>query len=174
MLVDTTTWSHLMSNPTIGFLLSSPGRFLAIGCGLGLSPKAPGTVGTLGGFVLAAALLSMPVWAWLAVLVLAFVGGCYICDEAGRALGVPDHGGIVWDEIVAFALVLMCVPATPGVWVAAFVLFRMFDILKPWPISVADSRFKNGFGVMLDDLLAAGFAIAALRGGLFAWQMMIS
>jgi phosphatidylglycerophosphatase A len=77
---------------------------------------------------------------------------------------VADHGGMVWDEIVAFALVLLFTPAG-WLWIAlAFALFRLFDILKPWPIRLADTRLKNGFGVMFDDLLAAGYAIAALKG----------
>ena len=85
-----------------------------------------------------------------------------VCDR--RALGVADHGGMVWDEIVAFALVLLFTPAG-WLWMAlAFALFRLFDILKPWPIRVADRHLKNGFGVMFDDLLAAAFAIAVLKG----------
>ena len=100
----------------------------------------------------------------IVLVIAAFLFGVWACARTGRALGVPDHGGIVWDEIVAFALVLLFTP--PG-WpwaVAAFALFRLFDILKPWPIRLADRRLKNGFGVMFDDLLAAGYAIAALKG----------
>lgn len=146
------------------FLLSGVGRFFALGCGLGLVPRAPGTFGTLGGYLLVLPLLELPLQVALLVLVLTFVWGCKICDEAGSALGVPDHGSIVWDEIVAFALVLLVVPKTALAWGAAFLLFRFFDIAKPWPINVVDARFKNGFGVMLDDLVAAIFAIALYYG----------
>jgi phosphatidylglycerophosphatase A len=158
------------STPSLRFLLSSPSRFLALGCGLGLAPKAPGTFGTLGGFVLAWLLVGTPVWAWSLWLSVSFVVGCWICDEAGRGLGVPDHGSIVWDEIVAFALVLLCMPLALWSWGAAFVLFRFFDILKPWPINLADARLKNGFGVMFDDFLAALYAIACLLGGPAVWH----
>ena len=154
------------SRPDLKFLFAHPAHLIAFGFGTGLAPKAPGTVGTL---------LGLPLfWAILAVapdlpnqiilLIAAFLVGIWACARAGRALGVPDHGGIVWDEIVAFALVLVFTPAT-WVWVAiAFALFRLFDILKPWPIRLADTHLKNGFGVMFDDLLAALYAIAALKG----------
>lgn len=104
----------------------------------------------------------------ISALALAFAVGCRVCDEAGRALGVVDHGGIVWDEIVAFAAVLMCVPHTWTTWVAAFVAFRFFDILKPWPIRIADAKLKNGFGIMFDDALAAIYAVLLMRVVLFA------
>jgi len=100
----------------------------------------------------------------LALLAAAFLLGIWVCARTGRALGVADHGGIVWDEIVAYALVLLFTPAG-GLWIVlAFALFRLFDILKPWPIRFFDTRLKNGFGVMFDDLLAAGYAILALKG----------
>ena len=154
------------SRPDLKFLFAHPAHLIAFGFGAGLASKAPGTVGTL---------LGLPLfWAILIVapdrpnqiilLIAAFLVGIWACTRAGRALGVPDHGGIVWDEIVAFALVLVFTPAA-WVWVAiAFALFRLFDILKPWPIRLADRRLKNGFGVMFDDLLAALYAIAALKG----------
>ena len=100
----------------------------------------------------------------IVLVIAAFLFGVWACARTGRALGVPDHGGIVWDEIVAFALVLLFTP--PGwPWIAlAFALFRLFDILKPWPIRLADAHLKNGFGVMFDDLLAALYAIAIIKG----------
>ncbi|MDP2056795.1 MAG: phosphatidylglycerophosphatase A [Thiobacillus sp.] len=158
--------------PDFKFLLAHPAHLIAFGFGSGLAPRAPGTVGTL---------LGLPLF-WLIVaitpdlpnqiilLIAAFLLGVWACGRAGRALGVADHGGMVWDEIVAFALVLMFTPAplfTPAGWLwlaLAFALFRLFDILKPWPIRLADTRLKNGFGVMFDDLLAAGYAIVALKG----------
>ncbi|MFN3749973.1 MAG: phosphatidylglycerophosphatase A [Thiobacillus sp.] len=154
------------SRPDLRFLFAHPAHLIAFGFGAGLAPRAPGTVGTL---------LGLPLfWAIIAIapdrpnqillLIAAFLIGVWACARAGRALGVPDHGGIVWDEIVAFALVLTFTPAAWGWVAAAFALFRLFDILKPWPIRLADRRLKNGFGVMFDDLLAAGYAIAALKG----------
>jgi phosphatidylglycerophosphatase A len=152
--------------PGLKFLLAHPAHLLAFGFGSGLAPKAPGTVGTL---------LGLPLF-WLIVaitpdlpkqiilLTATFLLGVWACGRTGRALGAADHGGMVWDEIVAFALVLMFSP-TGWPWIAlAFALFRLFDILKPWPIRLADTHLKNGFGVMFDDLLAAAYAIAALKG----------
>ena len=160
------------SRPDLKFLFAHPAHLIAFGFGSGLAPKAPGTVGTLLGlplfWLVATAAPDLP--NRIILLVAAFLLGVWACARTGRALGVADHGGIVWDEIVAFALVLMFIPAQPftpagWLWIAlAFALFRLFDILKPWPISLADARLKNGFGVMFDDLLAAGYAIAALKG----------
>jgi phosphatidylglycerophosphatase A len=152
--------------PDLKFLFAHPAHLIAFGFGSGLAPKAPGTVGTL---------LGLPLF-WLIVtvssdlpnriilLIAAFLIGVWACGRTGRALGVADHGGMVWDEIAAFALVLLFTPAG-WLWIAlAFALFRLFDILKPWPIRLADMRLKGGFGVMFDDLLAALYAIAALKG----------
>jgi len=160
------------SRPDLKFLFAHPAHLIAFGFGSGLAPKAPGTVGTLLGlplfWLVATAAPDLP--NRIILLVAAFLLGVWACARTGRALGVADHGGIVWDEIVAFALVLLFIPALPftpagWLWIAlAFALFRLFDILKPWPISLADARLKNGFGVMFDDLLAAGYAIAALKG----------
>lgn len=154
------------SRPDPAFLLRHPAHLIAFGFGAGLAPKAPGTAGTVLGLPLfwAVAALMPDLSARLALLAVAFLLGAWACARAGRALGVADHGGIVWDEIVAFALVLLFTP--PGwLWIAlAFALFRLFDILKPWPIRFFDTRLKNGFGVMFDDLLAAGYAIAVLKG----------
>ncbi len=145
-----------------GFILSAPGHFISLGFGTGLSPVAPGTVGTVVGLPLFLLVQLFPLGVQIALVVALFVFGCYICDITGQALGVPDHGGIVWDEIVAYCMVLMTVPQGWLWWLAAFVAFRIFDILKPAPIGWFDRRFKNGFGVMVDDLLAAFYAIAVL------------
>ncbi len=154
------------SRPDPAFLLRHPAHLIAFGFGAGLAPKAPGTAGTVLGLPLfwGIAALARDLPARLALLAAAFLLGVWACARAGRALGVADHGGIVWDEIVAYALVLLFTP--PGwLWIAlAFALFRLFDILKPWPIRFFDTRLKNGFGVMFDDLLAAVYAIAVLKG----------
>lgn len=158
--------------PDFKFLFAHPAHLIAFGFGSGLAPKAPGTVGTLLGlplyWLIAAAAPDLP--NRIILLIAAFLLGVWACSRTGRALGAADHGGMVWDEIVAFALVLMFIPAllfTPAgwLWIAlAFALFRLFDILKPWPIRLADAHLKNGFGVMFDDLLAAAYAIALIKG----------
>ena len=150
--------------PDKKFLLSHPAHLLAFGFGAGLMPRAPGTWGTL---------VALPIFALvrlagggsaavIAVAALLFVVGVWASGVAGRALGVADHGGIVIDEIAAFLLVLAFTPASIAWWVIAFLLFRVFDIVKPWPIRWADRAIKGGFGVMFDDLLAAGFAIGGI------------
>ncbi len=151
---------------TVRFLLAHPAHLVAFGFGSGLVPRAPGTAGTVLGlpFFWLIEIVAADRPNQIALLVAAFLVGVWACARTGRALGVADHGGIVWDEIVAFALVLVFTPSG-GLWIAtAFALFRLFDILKPWPIRSADARLKNGFGVMFDDLLAAIYAIAALKG----------
>lgn len=152
--------------PDLKFLLAHPAHLIAFGFGSGLAPKAPGTVGTLLGWplfwLLVAVAPDLP--NQLILLIAGFLLGVWACGKTGRALGVADHGGMVWDEIVAFALVLLFTP--PGwLWAGtAFLLFRFFDIIKPWPIRLADRHLKNGFGVMFDDLLAAGYALALIKG----------
>ena len=151
--------------PDLRFLLAHPAHLIAFGLGTGLAPKAPGTVGTLLGLPLfwAVTAIAPDLPNQIMLIAAAFLFGIWACARTGRALGVPDHGGIVWDEIVAFALVLMFTPTGGGWLLAAFGLFRFFDIVKPWPIRFFDTRLKNGFGVMFDDLLAAGYAIACLQ-----------
>ena len=145
-------------------LLLHPVHLVSLGFGSGLSPFAPGTVGTLAAWLLYPLLRAAPLpdMVFLALLLVCFVAGIYATHQTGRALGVPDHGAIVWDEMVAMWLVLFFTPPTL-IWQAiAVVLFRLFDIFKPPPIRQTDSRFKNGFGVMLDDLLAAAYTLLVL------------
>lgn len=150
-------------SPDTRFLFRCPAHLLALGFGAGLAPKAPGTVGTLFGLPLFAALMLLPEASHLIIIALLFLVGIPICQKAGDALGVSDHGGIVWDEIVAMLLVLEFTPRAWPWWAVAFVLFRLFDIWKPFPIRQCDARLKGGFGVMFDDLLAALYAIAVLK-----------
>lgn len=108
--------------------------------------------------------------AFAALLILGLVVGVLVCARTGRDLGVADHGAIVWDEMLAFWLILWIVPMEEHGHMAAFVLFRVFDIVKPPPVSWADRRFKNGMGVMLDDMLAAGWTLLVLA----LWQRFLT
>jgi phosphatidylglycerophosphatase A len=150
------------TSPDWRLVRSSPAHLLAFGFGSGLSPVAPGTFGTLVAFPLYWMLSGVPGWAYLVIVAFFFVAGIGFCDAAGKSLGVADHGGIVWDEIVAMLLVLHFAPRTLVGFAAAFLLFRLFDIWKPFPIRWCDQHLKNGFGVMFDDLLAAVYAIICL------------
>lgn len=164
------TTSH---EPGWRFIRQRSYRFVAFGFGAGLAPKAPGTFGTLVALPLYGLLLLAglsPVWI-AALCVPLFLYGCHVCGRTGQDLGVEDFGGIVWDEIVAMLLVLAASPLSVSGWLAAFVLFRLFDVLKPWPIRWADSKVGGGFGVMLDDLIAAAFAIVVLQGAI--WQGVV-
>ena len=149
--------------PSLRFLCAHPAHLLACGFGSGLSPFAPGTVGTL--FAWGSFLLLRP---WMSdfqmgvFLALSFVVGIFAVQKTGQNLGVCDHGSIVWDEIVPFWGVLFFCP--PGyLWqFAAFLLFRLFDIVKPQPARFFDEKVKNGFGVMMDDAFAAAYTLLVL------------
>lgn len=155
-----------ISRPDFKLLVAHPAHFFALGFGSGLASKAPGTFGTLAGFPVFFLLqrLAPDLSTQLALIGAGFALGVWACTRTGRALGVIDHGAIVWDEIVAFALVLAFTPPTLLWYGIAFAAFRFFDILKPWPIRQFDARLKNGFGVMFDDLLAAGYALVVVQG----------
>lgn len=146
-----------------GFAFSHPAHAIALGFGAGLSPLAPGTAGTLAAWPLGWYLGGVVAPGVLvAALAVAFVAGMWACGLTGRHLGAADHGAMVWDEIVAFLLVLAIVPRDLAWQAAAFVLFRAFDIGKPPPIDWFDRRLRGGFGVMFDDLLAAGYTLLCL------------
>lgn len=142
--------------------MATPTGFLAFGFGSGLSPVAPGTAGSLAAVVPALTLTALPLWAGALVVLLAFLIGIYLCGETARRLGVHDHGGIVWDEFVGLWLVLLLIPFSPLWWLAGFVLFRLFDIVKPWPIRWLDQQVDGGFGIMLDDVVASVYALLPL------------
>ena len=156
-----------VGQPDFRFMRGRLSRWLALGLGSGLSRVAPGTVGTLLAwalFVFAQPWLTLALG--LPLVAVAFVAGVWACDRVSADLGSDDHGAIVWDEMVAFWLLLLLVPVSFGSQFAAFVLFRFFDIVKPPPIRQADQRVKGGFGVMLDDVLAALMALLCI----LAWQ----
>jgi len=143
--------------------LRNPLQLLAFGFGSGLAPKAPGTAGTLAAVPLYLLLGLLPLPWYLLVLIAAFGVGIHVCGYTARALGVHDHGGIVWDEFVGYWLTMVAAP--PGwLWpIVGFVLFRLFDIWKPFPISWLDRHIKGGLGIMLDDALAGSFAWLCLQ-----------
>ncbi len=150
-------------------LLLNPLHLLSLGFGSGLAPVAPGTFGTLVAvpFYLLLAQLSLP-WYLLAVN-LGFAIGVYICQYTSDALGVHDHGGIVWDEFVGYWITMIAVPFAWQWILLGFVLFRGFDIVKPWPVKIADKKIKGGFGIMLDDVLAGLYALACMH--LVLWSV---
>lgn len=152
------------------FNLKNPVHLLASGFGSGLSKKAPGTVGTLAALPFYALFVYFSDTGYLLMLGVTFLLGIYLCGKTANDLGVHDHGGIVWDEFVGMWLVLYFLPSPHWLWIAiAFVYFRLFDIVKPFPIGWLDRRLKGGFGIMLDDVLAALYAIIALKITLLAY-----
>jgi len=153
----------MIFRPSARFAFSHPAHFIAFGFGAGLSRFAPGTVGTL---------VAIPLWYLIGpaysapvlfgILAFLFAVGVWACELTGRHLGVSDHGAMCWDEIVAFLLVLAIAPQAPAWQAAAFFLFRAFDVVKPPPIRQLERRMKGGFGVMADDILAAGYTLLVL------------
>ncbi len=150
-------------------VLTDPVNFLAFGFGTGLSPWAPGTIGSLPGVLLFWFTLEAGLYVQLAFAAALFLAGIWICGESARRIGVHDHGGIVWDEIAGMYVTLLLAPRSVLGFVAAFALFRLFDILKPWPIRDLDHRLGGGLGIMLDDLAAAIYASIIL--GFYGWLM---
>jgi phosphatidylglycerophosphatase A len=150
--------------PTAGFVFSHPVHLLAFGLGTGLSPLLPGTIGTLLAVPLYLIMQYLPLWGYLSITAILLCCGIWICQYTTRALGVHDYEGIVWDELVGY-LVTMCMAPHGWAWVVAgFVVFRFFDILKPWPVSWVDSHIMGGAGIMMDDVIAAlyGFLVVQI------------
>lgn len=143
-------------------LLRDPVHLLAFGFGAGLSPAAPGTVGTLLAAPIVMFVMSFGFATHAAFALLAIAAGVYICGESARRLAVHDHPGIVWDEIAGYAVTMLPAPREWPWFVGGFVLFRFFDIVKPWPIREADHSLPGGAGIMLDDVIAGLFAGAIL------------
>ncbi len=141
----------------------NPAHLLAFGLGSGALPRAPGTWGTLAAIPLYLLLSGLPLSAYLAVTLVLALAGVWICHVTARDLGVHDHPGIVWDEIVGYLVTMIAAPAG-WLWIVlGFLLFRLFDILKPWPIGPVDRRVGGGLGIMLDDLLAGVMALGVLQ-----------
>ncbi len=150
-------------------VFTDPVHLLAFGFGTGLSPFAPGTVGTLVAFPIAWLTLDLGLASQIAVAVLLILSGIWICGESAKRIGVHDHGGIVWDEVAGMYVTLLLAPPTITGWALAFVAFRLFDIVKPWPIRDLDHRMKGGLGIMLDDIAAALYAMILLA--FYGWLM---
>jgi phosphatidylglycerophosphatase A len=151
------------ARPNLRFLFNHPSHLIALGFGTGLAPVAPGTFGTLLALPMFWVLsLHLDSTAFLIVLGCMVVGGIWVCERTGRDLGVEDHKSIVWDETAAFLIVLFFTPGGPLWQAGAFVLFRLFDILKPGPIRIIEARLRGGLGVMADDLAAAFFTLVCL------------
>mgnify|MGYP003956912865 FL=1 len=144
-------------------IFSSPTHLFAFGFGSGLAPIAPGTAGTLAAIPIYLLIegLSRPLY--LGFILISFLFGVVICGRTGDALGEHDHGGIVWDEFVGFWITMIAAPSG-WIWIAlGFILFRIFDIWKPWPINWADQKVAGGLGVMLDDVIAGVYAALFLQ-----------
>jgi phosphatidylglycerophosphatase A len=152
-----------MINPSVKQLLTNPNHFFAFGFGSGLAPKAPGTFGTLAAVPIYWLIqdLAWPIYGtWLIVT---FALGVYWCDRSSKQLGVHDHGGIVWDEFVGYWITMFLAPKSWLWMLVGFVLFRFFDIIKPWPIGWLDRKVDGGFGIMIDDVLAGVYAFIVLQ-----------
>ncbi|MGL4249332.1 MAG: phosphatidylglycerophosphatase A family protein [Aeromonas sp.] len=143
--------------------MRNPLHLLAVGFGSGLSPKAPGTMGTIAAIPLYLLVSGLPTPWFIALLLLGFLLGIHICQSATNAIGMPDHGAIVWDEMIGFGVTMIAAPAGWQWVLTGFALFRLFDVLKLWPISWFDRRIHGGFGIMLDDLIAGLFALFCMQ-----------
>ncbi|MGF1790117.1 phosphatidylglycerophosphatase A [Photobacterium profundum] len=154
-----------MSNPKDNINLKNPWHFLATGFGSGLSPIIPGTMGTVASIPLYLLIVQLPFAVYILITIVAAVIGIIICQKTSDDMGVHDHGSIVWDEFVGFWITMAIAPVVSWQWIlAGFVLFRFFDMIKPWPISWLDKHVHGGFGIMVDDILAGFMAMICLWG----------
>ncbi|MGB3725527.1 MAG: phosphatidylglycerophosphatase A [Glaciecola sp.] len=143
--------------------LTHPAHFLGFGFGSGLIPFMPGTMGSLAAIPLIVAMSYLSLYGFIAVTVASVLVGIWICDKAAADLGVHDHGAIVWDEIAGMMIVFIAIPLSWHSLLIGFLLFRFFDILKPWPISFLDKHIHGGLGIMVDDLVAGAASLACLH-----------
>ncbi|WP_339771940.1 phosphatidylglycerophosphatase A [uncultured Paraglaciecola sp.] len=151
--------------------LANPVHFLALGFGSGLAPKAPGTFGTIAAIPLVCLLAySTSLSGYILVTLVASIVGIWLCGKTAKDMMVHDDSSIVWDEIAGLLITMIAVPLSWQTLLLGFVLFRLFDILKPWPISYLDARVHGGFGIMIDDVLAGFFALILMHLTLyFGW-----
>jgi phosphatidylglycerophosphatase A len=153
----------MMPNSIAKIVLSNPIHILSFGFGSGLSPVAPGTMGTLVAIPIYLVLATFSPVIYLLFVVIIFCIGCWVSGQTTVALNVHDHPGIVIDEIVGYLITMVFVPISWYWVILGFLLFRLFDIWKPWPISIVDKQIKGGLGIMLDDVLAALYSLLSLH-----------
>jgi phosphatidylglycerophosphatase A len=143
--------------------LRNPLHFMAVGFGSGLSPIAPGTTGSFAAIPLCYLLTGLPV-AWsLIIIMISWYIGIIACQSATDAIGIDDHGAIVWDEFVGMFITTICAPQSFTWMIICFLVFRVFDIFKPWPIKLIDSDLHGGLGIMLDDVLAGLYGLVTIQ-----------
>lgn len=141
----------------------NPVHFLAFGLGTGASPYAPGTVGTLLGIPLVWWMSDLNLYWYLGITFALYVVGVWVCAKTSNDIGVHDHSGIVIDEVVGYMITMILVPVNIWTLAIGFLLFRFFDIVKPWPIRWLDRRVEGGTGIMIDDVLAGIFALVVIH-----------
>lgn len=144
--------------------MRNPVHFLALGFGTGLIPLMPGTFGSLAAVPILYAMSFVTLEVFIAIAVFSFLVGIYLCGKTARDMKMHDHGSIVWDEVAGMIVTFIAIPINPLSLLLGFLLFRFFDILKPWPIRVFDKRVHGGFGIMIDDIVAGAMACACLHG----------
>ncbi|KEQ16880.1 phosphatidylglycerophosphatase A family protein [Endozoicomonas numazuensis] len=151
---------HVSKTPSVW---KNPVHFFAFGLGSGLSPVAPGTFGTLAAIPFYLVFQYLPLWNYLLVLAVSIVLGIWLCGKTSKDLGVHDHPGIVWDEFVGYWITMLVAPSGWEWVLTGFILFRIFDIWKPWPIGWLDQKVHGGLGIMIDDIIAGIFALISLQ-----------
>lgn len=154
-------------------LLKRPACFLGLGFGSGLAPKAPGTFGTLAALPLYWLIQDLPLISYISVVVIAFIAGIWICEQSAKWLRANDPSAVVWDEIVGYLVTMIAAPSGWQWMVLGFVLFRFFDILKPWPINLADKAIHGGLGIMVDDVVAGLFSLVVIQWLYYVFPTMI-
>lgn len=157
----------LKTNITPPSVWTNPLHFIAFGFGSGAMPFAPGTWGTVAAIPLYLAIRHLSLSHYLIILTIAILAGIWLCDKVAKEVGVHDHPGIVWDEIVGYGVTMIAAPQGWQWIILGFLLFRLFDIWKPWPIKWLDRRAPGGFGIVIDDLLAAIYAWVVLQAVAF-------
>lgn len=163
-----------MSTSHVNFseLLKRPACFLGLGFGSGLAPKAPGTFGTLAALPLYWLMQDLPLITYISIVVLAFIAGIWICQKSAEWLQKDDPSAVVWDEIVGYLVTMIAAPSGWQWMVLGFVLFRFFDILKPWPINLADKAIHGGLGIMVDDVIAGVFSLVVIQWLYYVYPTM--
>ena len=150
-------------------LIKRPVCFIGLGFGSGLAPIAPGTFGTLAAIPIYLLMQNLSLVTYLILTLVGFTLGVWICEQSAEWLGREDPGAVVWDEIVGYLITMIAAP-TGWLWIlTGFVLFRFFDIVKPWPISIADKEIHGGLGIMVDDVIAGIFACILIQ---FAYYLL--